>query len=136
MSKKDQYLAACLREGGKIVGLLGINGMDDEKQLDLGHVFPSTYQDNDHDKEALRTLIQHCFDMRGALSIVTRNAADHAQQLAPLLSLGFTNRNPENSGELTISREVARSLPSPLTDAFDRSYFDSLVHKSVGCTMP
>ncbi|NMB24218.1 MAG: GNAT family N-acetyltransferase, partial [Firmicutes bacterium] len=66
MSKRDQYLAACLRENGKIVGLLAINGMDDQKQLDLGHVFLSTYQDNDHDKEALRTLIQHCFDMRGA----------------------------------------------------------------------
>ena len=105
MSTKDQCFAVCLRESGRIIGLLAINAIDCEKQLDLGHVFLSTYQDNDHDKEALHALIQHCFDYSGASSIVTRNAAEHTEQLAPLKSLRFTNRNPGNSGELAIGKE-------------------------------
>lgn len=106
MSTRDNYFAMCLRESGKVVGLLAINGIDNEKQLDLGHVILSKYQDNDHDREALEALIQHCFDERGAMSVVTHNAPDHAAQLAPLKSLGFTNTNMKNKGELVITKEA------------------------------
>jgi RimJ/RimL family protein N-acetyltransferase len=52
MSTRDNYFAMYLRESGKLVGLLGINGIDEEKQADLGHVILSHYQDDDHDREA------------------------------------------------------------------------------------
>ena len=106
MSTRGNYFAMCLRESGKVVGLLAINGIDENRQLDLGHVILSKYQDNDHDREALEALIQHCFDERGAVSVITRNAPDHAAQLAPLKSLGFTNKNPENRGELVIAKDA------------------------------
>jgi RimJ/RimL family protein N-acetyltransferase len=105
MSTKDKFLAMCLRESGKVAGLLVINEIDDERQLNLGHVILSKYQDNDHDREGIEALIQHCFDAEGVMSVITNNASDHAAQLAPLLSLGFINRNVKDKGELVITRE-------------------------------
>ncbi len=104
MSTSDKFLAVCLRESGKVVGLLGINRIDEQKQLELGHVILSRYQDNDHDREAIQALIQHYIDMEGVLSVITHNASDHVAQLAPLRSLGFTNENPEDPGELLIRK--------------------------------
>ena len=109
MAKRDNYCAMCLRESGKVIGLLAINGIDEQKRLDLGHVILSTYQDNDYDREALQVLIQHCMDKDGVRSVITHNDPDHAEQLAPLKSLGLTSRNPENRGELVITREEWRS---------------------------
>jgi RimJ/RimL family protein N-acetyltransferase len=104
MSTKGNYFAMCLRESGKVVGLLGINGIDEEKQADLGHVILSSYQDDDHDREALQAMVQHCFNMKGAQSIITHNASTHVAQVAPLKSLGFVNTNPDDPGELTLSK--------------------------------
>jgi len=104
MSTRDNYVAMCLCGSDKVVGLLAINGMDAKKKLDLGHVILSSYQDNDHDREALEAMIQHCFDAQGGLSIITNNAPEHAAQVAPLKALGFTNVNPENKGELVITK--------------------------------
>ena len=104
MSRMDTYFAMSLSGSGKVVGLLGINGVDEEKQADIGHVILSNYQDDDHDREALQAMVQHCFDVRGAQSIVTHNASEHAAQVAPLKSLGFINTNPDDPGELTLSK--------------------------------
>jgi [ribosomal protein S5]-alanine N-acetyltransferase len=104
MSTSGKYLAMCLRGTAKVVGLLAINGTEADGRLDVGHVILSTYQDNDHDREALRALIQHCFDAKGVPAVITHNDPDHAAQLAPLRSLGFTNKDPENKGELVITK--------------------------------
>ncbi len=106
MSGMDNYFAACLKKSGKLIGLLAINGIDKAKQADLGHVILSKYQDNDHDREALQAIVQHCFNVRGALSIITHNAPGHEAQVAPLKCLGFTNKNPDNPGELTLNEEL------------------------------
>ena len=103
LASRDNYLAMCLRASGKVVGLLAINGIDQEKQADLGHVILSKCQDDDHDREALQAIVQHCFDVSGVKSIITHNASEHAAQIAPLRSLGFVNTNPDNPGELTLS---------------------------------
>ena len=105
MSARGKFFAMCLRESGKVVGLLVINGIDNEKQLNLGHVILSKYQDDDYDREAIGALIQHCFDAEGVQSVITNNASDHAAQLAPLVSLGFINRNVKDKGELVITKE-------------------------------
>ncbi|MFA6108461.1 MAG: GNAT family protein [Candidatus Latescibacterota bacterium] len=105
MSTSDNYFAMCVRGSGKVVGLLAINGIDDEQRLDLGHVILSRYQDNDQDKEAIEALLQHGFDTQGVRLVITHNASDHAAQFAPLKSLGFTNRNPRDAGEWVITRE-------------------------------
>lgn len=104
MSSNDNYFAVCLRASGAVIGLLGINGIDDQQQLDLGHVILSRYQDNSHDQEALRAAVGYCFGLPGVGSIVTRNASDHPAQLAPLKSLGFINASPDNPGELILRK--------------------------------
>ena len=103
MSTRDRWFAVSLRDTGKVIGLLGINGISDEKQADVGHVILSRYQDNDLDREALEAIVQFCFDAKGAHSIITHNAAEHAAQLAPLKSLGFVSVNPSDPGELVIT---------------------------------
>lgn len=110
MSTSDKYLAMCVRASGKVVGLLALNGTDKEGRLDVGHVILSSYQNDDHDREALQALIRHCFDHLGVRAVVTHNA-DHAPQLAPLRSLGLTNRNPQDKGELVITREEWEQRP-------------------------
>ena len=104
MSTSDKYLAMCVRESGKVVGLLASNDIEEEGRLDVGHVILSKYQDNDHDREALLALIQHCFDTRDIPAVITHNA-DHAPQLAPLKSLGFTIKDPKDRGTLVLTRE-------------------------------
>jgi len=104
LAGRDNFLAVSFRGSGKVVGLLGINRIDEEKQADLGHVFLSTHQDNDHDREALRAMIRHCFEDRGVRSIITHNASTHSEQVAPLKSLGFIHTNPDDAGELTLTK--------------------------------
>ena len=109
METSDKYLAMCLRESGKVVGLLALNEIEEGGRLDLGHVILLTYQDDDHDREALQALIQHCIDTEGVRSVITNNAGEHMEQLAPLRSLGFTSENPGDPGELVITAEEWRA---------------------------
>jgi len=100
-SKESKYFAICLRQTKKVVGLLALNGIDANKQLDLGHVILGKYQDNDHDREALRAMVDYVFKEKAALSIVTHNASQHAEQVAPLRSLGFKAMHKGTKGEDT-----------------------------------
>ena len=102
-----KYYAVSLRSGERVVGLLALNGIDEHKELDLGHVILSSYQDNDLDKEALGAMVDHIFGDTEVARIVTRNA-DHAEQLAPLKSLGFVSHSQEHPSELVLSREQWR----------------------------
>lgn len=107
MSTTDKYFAVCLRDTNNVIGLLALNDQTDEerakKQLDLGHVIHSRYQDKDHDREALEAMIDYVFKSKGMLSIVTHNPSDFPEQLAPLKSLGFKPR--KDKGELGITKE-------------------------------
>lgn len=105
MATQDKYLAMCLRSSGKVVGLLGLNGTDEQGRMDVGHVVLSKHQDDDLDREALQAIVQRAFDAQDVVAVVTHNAADHAAQLAPLRSLGLTNSDPSEAGELSISRD-------------------------------
>ena len=104
LSRQESYFAMCLRGSGKVVGLLAVNRIDANRQADLGHVILSKYQDNDLDREALRALVRYCFEVLGARSIITFNAAEFAPQIAPLKSLGFGSTNPAKPGELTLGK--------------------------------
>lgn len=100
-----RYYAVALKEAGRVVGLLALNGVDEHGQLDLGHVLLAQYQDNDHDREVISAMVEGCFKEDGILSIVTRNAPDHAPQLAPLKALGFTPLSETQQGELVLYKE-------------------------------
>ena len=103
-TKNDRYFAVTLRESKKVIGLIALNEIDPDRQLDLGHVILSKYQDNDLDREALDAMVEHVFKNEDVLSIVTRNAPDHIEQLAPLKDLGFKVVNQEQKGELVLTK--------------------------------
>jgi len=100
----DTHKALCLHGGKKVIGLLGLNGLDSEGRFDLGHIVLSEYQDNDMDKEALNAAVEYIFENKNVESIVTNNASDHAEQLAPLKSLGFRILDPDNPGTLVLTK--------------------------------
>jgi|TARA_Y100000310_G_scaffold327633_1_gene394292 RimJ/RimL family protein N-acetyltransferase len=99
-----KYFAVSLRKGERVIGLLALNGTDERKELELGHVILSDHQDNDLDKEALGAMVDHIFGDSEVTGIVTHNA-DPAEQLAPLKSLGFVIRDQKSPGTLVLSRE-------------------------------
>lgn len=101
--KDAKHFAISLRASKKVIGLLVLNGIDPNKQMDLGHVMLSKYQDNDVDLEAIGAMVSRIFETMDAHSIITRNS-DDPKQLAPLKSLGFINKNPKNVSELTLSK--------------------------------
>ena len=100
----DNYKALCLRDGKKVIGLLGLNGLDSEGRFDLGHVILSEYQNNDVDKEALDAMVDYVFENKDVETIVTNNASEHAEQLAPLKSLGFRIVDKNNPGTLILTK--------------------------------
>jgi RimJ/RimL family protein N-acetyltransferase len=102
--KDPKYFAVCLTEVKKVIGLIALNDVDTNKQLDLGHVILSRYQDNDVDREALQAMVDHVFKTWDVRSIVTRNEPTHSKQLAPLRKLGFRNVNKEQQGELVLTK--------------------------------
>lgn len=105
MSRQDKYFAVCLRDAEQLIGLLALNGMDADKQLDLGHIIHTTYQDNDHDREALVAMIRYVFGEKGALSIVARWRPEWSEQFSVFRSLGgeFTS---DKKGEMVLTRET------------------------------
>ena len=100
----DNFKALCLRDEKKVIGMLGLNGLDSEGRFDLGHVILSEYQNNDVDKEALNAMVDYVFEKKDVETIVTNNASDHAEQLAPLKSLGFRIVDQDNPGALILTK--------------------------------
>ena len=102
-----QFFAVILKDSQRIIGLLAFNGVDENKQLDLGHAVHTDFQDNDFDREALQAIIDFAFETMDIASVVTRNVAapDWTEQIAPLKSLGLTPIAADKPGELAISRQ-------------------------------
>jgi len=104
VKQAGKYFAVSLKKGERVIGLLALNGIDERNELDLGHVILSDHQDNDVDREALGAMVDDIFGNSEVAGIVTHNA-DHAEQLAPLISVGFVTRNQEYPAMLVLSRE-------------------------------
>jgi RimJ/RimL family protein N-acetyltransferase len=94
----ENYFAVYLREKERVIGLLAINKIDENKKLDLGHVIHSDFQNNDIDREALKMMIDYIFSTMGVNSITTGNYPEE-KQIAPLKSLGFIE-NREGDGQV------------------------------------
>ena len=87
--RPEQYSAVVLKGSRTLIGLLAFNHTDDDGRLELGYQILSAYQDMVHDQEALDAIIEHAFAVRGARSIDSRTNAEWAEQVAPLVALGF-----------------------------------------------
>jgi RimJ/RimL family protein N-acetyltransferase len=91
-----------LRSEEKIIGLICMNGIDQNVYMDMGHIIHSDYQNNEIDREALSMFIDYIFSATEAKAIITNNDPNEKQN-APLYSLGFTDRNA-NKGQLKIEK--------------------------------
>jgi RimJ/RimL family protein N-acetyltransferase len=90
----ENYYAIYLRKRERIIGLLAINKIDENKKLDLGHVIHSDFQNDDIDREALKMMIENIFTTMDVKSITTGNYPDE-KQIAPLKSLKFVKGEPD-----------------------------------------
>jgi RimJ/RimL family protein N-acetyltransferase len=99
---QKNFYAVYLCDKKMVIGLLAINKIDENKQLDLGHVIHSAYQNNDIDREALEMMVDYIFKTMDVESIITRNYPNE-EQIAPLKSLGF--KKCENDGVYIMKKD-------------------------------
>ena len=92
LSGTDFFWAVCLKENEHLIGLIAFNSIDENRTLDLGHVFHTEYlREQDVMTEALRRMVQYAFDELEIDRITTHNASDWIGQIEPLYKLGFKN---------------------------------------------
>lgn len=85
----QRCFAVCLKDSGKLIGFVRFNSIDDKGQLDLGHMFHSSYRGQRYASEAMRPLLAVAFAEAKVKGIVARNAVEWPGQLTPLIELGF-----------------------------------------------
>ncbi|UCD08769.1 MAG: GNAT family N-acetyltransferase, partial [Dehalococcoidales bacterium] len=90
LSGTDFFWAVCLKENDELIGLIAFNSIDENRTLDLGHVFHTDYMlEQSVMTEALRRMVQYAFDELEIDRITTHNAADWEGQIEPLYRLGM-----------------------------------------------
>lgn len=110
-ASQNECFAVCLRDGGRLIGLLRFNEITPEGHLDLGHMFHSAYRDG-HDTEAIGHILPLAFAKPEVTAVEGRNHPDWPGQTAPLIALGFTSPNPNTPGILLLTRQQwEQSLP-------------------------
>jgi RimJ/RimL family protein N-acetyltransferase len=77
LSGTDFFWAVCLKKNEQLIGLITFNSIDENRTLDLGHVFHTEYmREQDIMTEALRRMVQYAFDELEIDRITTHNASD------------------------------------------------------------
>jgi ribosomal-protein-alanine N-acetyltransferase len=106
----DFFWAVCLKENEDLIGLIAFNSIDENRTLDLGHVFQTNYMLEQHIiTEAIRRMVQYAFDELEIDRITTHNAADWEVQIEPLYRIGM-----KKTGEWT-GPSPASARKSPTT---------------------
>lgn len=110
----DGYLAACLKDTGRLIGLVAIAHHEDAEghEHGLGYVFHPDYHGKGYATEAMRSAMAYVFDDHGAERIRTGTHPDNAPSVKLLNRLGLRQIEP---GTYTIAREewLAAQSPSP-----------------------
>ncbi len=110
LSGTEFFWAVCLKEEGKIIGLIAFNSIDENRTLDFGHLFHTDYMSEEIMTEALRRMVQYAFDELEIDRITTHNAADWKGQTEPLRRLGM-----RKTGEVTDSSTFSDGTPIEFT---------------------
>ena len=72
MGGSDRHFAVCLRESGRLIAMLVLNGVENGTQMDLGYIVDRRYQDCDHDREAMEAMVARLFGSKEITSVVVR----------------------------------------------------------------
>jgi hypothetical protein len=100
--KRRDFLT-CPARREKTIGLISLNGLHENGQMDMEHIIHSDYQNNDIDREALSMVIDYIFRATESKAIISNDDPDEKQN-APLYSLGSIDRN-ENGGQLIMKKK-------------------------------
>jgi RimJ/RimL family protein N-acetyltransferase len=95
----DSFLAVCLRETGKLIGFISLNGSEKEdcQEFNLGYVFNFDYHGKGYATEGCGALISYAFEQFGADKIVTGTAAANHPSCQLLKRLGM-RKTGESTG--------------------------------------
>ncbi len=85
----DNMWAVCLKPDFNLIGLIVYNSMDENKQIDLGHVWHTDYWKCGLDTEALGLMVQYAFQRLGAEGVYAYNPLHCEPQIAPLAEIGL-----------------------------------------------
>jgi RimJ/RimL family protein N-acetyltransferase len=104
----DDYLAVCLKEPGKLIGLIAIERRKDhEGQIhNLGYVFHPGYYGHGYATEGCQAVMSYLFDQLGIKAILTGTRLENTPSVRLLERLGL---HPIGQGEFRISKEEWRN---------------------------
>lgn len=76
-ARGDSYLAVCLKESGRLIGFIALNGPEGEPEFvfDLGYAFNFNYHGRGYATEACAAALRHAFIDRGAARVTSGTAA-------------------------------------------------------------
>ena len=105
----DAYLAVCLKDSGRLLGLVAINRRDDQEAAiyNLGYVFHPGHSGHGYATESCRAAMGYLFDELGAEGILTGTHPDNKPSVALLKRLGLREIG---TGEWELSRAEWTSL--------------------------
>ena len=109
LSGGDSYLAVCVRETGKLIGLFALNPKEepDSRTFGFGYVFHPGYRGRGYATEAGRAVLDYAFHALGAEGLSTGTAKANEPSRRLLGRLGF-----RETGQGTGSfRETADGAP-------------------------
>lgn len=100
----DDYLAACKKDSGKLIGLIAIERRkDQEKQVhNLGYVFHPSFYGQGYATEGCQAVMAFLFEDLGIDSILTGTRLENTPSVRLLERLGI---HPIGQGEFRISKE-------------------------------
>jgi RimJ/RimL family protein N-acetyltransferase len=100
----DDYLAACLKATGKLIGLIAIERRKDQEGAvhNLGYVFHPGYHGHGYAAEGCRAAMEYVFGQLAADGILTGTHPDNASSVRLLKKLGL---GEIGRGEFAISKE-------------------------------
>ncbi len=108
----DKFHAVCLKETGKVIGLIVLGREDaDESAFGLGYVFHPAYHGQGYGSKGCRAVLDHAFHELGAQQVTSNTAEANIPSCAMLKSLGFSE-----TGRSTASlRKTADGEPIEFT---------------------
>jgi len=90
---KKQFWAVEVKNLSSVVCMVNFNGMNAEKQMDIGNVMNGEYFDNDYEYEALGVLYDYCFKYLNPEEIIAHWVVADKKKIEPLKKLGMTMLN-------------------------------------------
>ena len=108
----DQFHAVCLKETGKLIGLISLDhSKEDKSAFGLGYVFHPSFHGQGYGGEGCRAVLDHAFRKLGAQQVTSNTAEANLPSCAMLRSLGFSE-----TGRSTASfRETPEGDPIAFT---------------------